>query len=139
MKTYPSPNPVTMMPTPLILTEAGPAQVVALTGAEYRALNQLGIVSVTTTLDEGFFEAVIRERFAIELPKVPPSGIPTANGPKLAFALSVTETNGAKIPVSAPHPLGEPNTVTLGTLPWKAPVAAPAAPVPAPAPANLGP
>lgn len=47
-----------MMPTPLILTEGGQAQVVALTGVEYRALNQLGIVAVTPTLDEGFFEVV---------------------------------------------------------------------------------
>ena len=46
------------MPAPLILTESGPAQVVALTGAEYRALNQLGIVAVTATLDEGLFEVV---------------------------------------------------------------------------------
>jgi len=47
-----------MMPTPLILTEGGPAQLVELTGAEYRALNQLGIVAVTPTLDEGLFEVV---------------------------------------------------------------------------------
>ena len=40
------------MPTPLILTEGGPAQTVALTGAEYRALNDLGIVTVTPTLLE---------------------------------------------------------------------------------------
>ena len=46
------------MPTPLVLTEGGPAQAVALTGAEYRALNDLGIATVTPTLDEGFFEVV---------------------------------------------------------------------------------
>lgn len=46
------------MPTPLILTEGGPAQVVALTGAEYRALNDLGIATVTPTLDEGLFDVV---------------------------------------------------------------------------------
>jgi 5-methylcytosine-specific restriction enzyme subunit McrC len=46
------------MPTPLVLTEGGPAQAVALTGAEYRALNELGIATVTPTLDEGFFEIV---------------------------------------------------------------------------------
>lgn len=46
------------MPTPLILTEGGPAQTVALTGAEYRALNDLGIVTVTPTLTEGLFDIV---------------------------------------------------------------------------------
>lgn len=46
------------MPTPLILTEGGPAQVVALTGAEYRALNDLGIATVTPTLDDGHFDVV---------------------------------------------------------------------------------
>ncbi|MDW5611470.1 MULTISPECIES: McrC family protein [Mycolicibacterium] len=46
------------MPTPLVLTEGGPAQAVALTGAEYRALNDLGIATVTPTLDEGVFDVV---------------------------------------------------------------------------------
>ncbi|CKH17616.1 restriction endonuclease [Mycolicibacterium smegmatis] len=46
------------MPTPLILTEGGPAQTVALTGAEYRALNDLGIATVTPTLDDGHFDIV---------------------------------------------------------------------------------
>ena len=78
----------------------------------------------------------IRERFAIELPKVPANGVPALTGPMLAFALSVTETNGAKIPLAAPHALGEPNTVILGTLPWKPPTLAPVAPV---TPANPGP
>ncbi|MDQ1308351.1 MAG: 5-methylcytosine-specific restriction enzyme subunit McrC [Actinomycetota bacterium] len=46
------------MPTPLILTEGGPAQVVALTAAEYRALNDLGIATATPTLDDGHFDVV---------------------------------------------------------------------------------
>lgn len=46
------------MPTPLILNEGGPAQVVALAGAEYRALNDLGIATVTPTLDDGLFGVV---------------------------------------------------------------------------------
>lgn len=46
------------MPTPLILTEGGPAQTVALTGAECRALNDLGIATVTPTLDHGLFDIV---------------------------------------------------------------------------------
>lgn len=44
------------MSTPLILTEGGPAQTVALTTAEYHALDELGIVTVTPTLDAGLFD-----------------------------------------------------------------------------------
>ncbi|WP_235738230.1 McrC family protein [Mycobacterium sp. TJFP1] len=46
------------MPTPLVLTEGGPSQVVALTGTEYRALNDLGIATATPTLDDGLFDVV---------------------------------------------------------------------------------
>jgi 5-methylcytosine-specific restriction enzyme subunit McrC len=49
---------MTTMPTPLVLTEGGPSQVVALTGTEYRALNDLGIATATPTLDDGLFDVV---------------------------------------------------------------------------------
>lgn len=67
------------MPTPLVLTEGGPAQAAALTGAEYRALNDLGIATVTPTLDDGVFDVVaarkvgavaVGERHVIVRPKI---------------------------------------------------------------------
>lgn len=67
------------MPPPLVLTEGGPAQAVALTGAEYRALNELGIATVTPTFDEGVFDVVaarkvgavaVGERQVIVRPKI---------------------------------------------------------------------
>lgn len=44
------------MTPPLVLTEGGDAVTVTLTGAEYRALQQLALVSVTSTLDPGCYE-----------------------------------------------------------------------------------
>lgn len=67
------------MPTPLVLTEGAPAQTVALTGAEYRALNELGIAVATPTLDDGVFDIVaarkvgavaVGDRHVIVRPKI---------------------------------------------------------------------
>ncbi len=44
------------MTPPLVLTEGGDAVTVTLTAAEYRALQQLALVSVTSTLDPGCYE-----------------------------------------------------------------------------------
>lgn len=44
------------MTPPLVLTEGGDAVTVTLTGAEYRALQQLALVNVTSTLDPGCYE-----------------------------------------------------------------------------------
>lgn len=64
---------------PLILTEGGDSQVVELTGGEYRALQQLGLVTVTPTVDPGCYEVVagrkvgavtVGERQLIVRPKI---------------------------------------------------------------------
>jgi 5-methylcytosine-specific restriction enzyme subunit McrC len=47
-----------IVPPPLSLTEGGPGQTVALTGAQYRAVNDLGIAVVTPTVTEGLFDVV---------------------------------------------------------------------------------
>lgn len=47
-----------MTSPPLILTEGDAAQTVALTDAEYLALQQLALVNVTPTLDRGLYEVV---------------------------------------------------------------------------------
>lgn len=45
-----------MTPPTLILAEAGTPQTVALTGPEYRALQQLALVNVTPTVDAGWYD-----------------------------------------------------------------------------------
>ena len=45
-----------MAPPPLTLIEGGTPELAALTDVEYRALQQLGFVSVTPTLDVGWYE-----------------------------------------------------------------------------------
>lgn len=45
-----------MAPPPLVLTEGGALQPVALTQYEYRALQQLALVNVTPTLDPGWYD-----------------------------------------------------------------------------------
>jgi 5-methylcytosine-specific restriction enzyme subunit McrC len=71
-------NPM-MAPPPLVLTEGGVAQPVALTQFEYRALQQLALVDVTPTLDPGWYEvaagrkvgaASLGERQLIVHPKI---------------------------------------------------------------------
>ena len=42
----------------LILTEGGPSLPVSLSGAEYRALTELGIVTATPTLTEGIYDVI---------------------------------------------------------------------------------
>src|SRR5437870_2013186 len=48
----------TMTSPPLILTEGGPSLRALLTGAEYRALTEIGIVTATTTLTEGVYDVM---------------------------------------------------------------------------------
>ncbi|MBS9534338.1 restriction endonuclease [Mycobacterium sp. M1] len=66
-------------PSPLILTEGGDPQTVALSGAEARALQGLGLVTVTTTLDPGWYDiaaarkvgaVMVGERQLIVHPKI---------------------------------------------------------------------
>ncbi len=44
------------MPAPLTLTEGQPAELVALTAAEYEALRQLALIDVMPTMEAGWYE-----------------------------------------------------------------------------------
>ncbi len=47
-----------MTSAPLILTEGAPGIPVTLSSAEYRALTDLGIITVTPTLTDGIYEVM---------------------------------------------------------------------------------
>lgn len=61
----------------LTLTEGGAPQTVELTGSEYRAFQQLGLVTVTPTLDAGRYEVTAgRKVGAVTVGSVNSSSVP---------------------------------------------------------------